>query len=112
MSNLLELIGMIEPEVEPESTIQERSEAFDRANPAVYRELRRLAFILLDRGHKRFGVKMLAEQLRWQWYERTTDISGYKLNNTYVAFYARKLMACEPELAGVFELRASPHSTT
>jgi hypothetical protein len=105
MSNLLELIGMIEPEVPAEATIQERSEAFDRANPAVYRELRRLAFILLGRGHKHFGIKMLFEQMRWQWYERTADVSGFKLNNTYTAYFARVLMDREPELAGVFNLR-------
>ena len=52
--------------------------------------------------------KMLIEQMRWLWHERTTDVSGFKLNNTYASFYARLLMEREPQLRGVFELRASP----
>src|SRR5665213_3494817 len=111
MDTLFDVTPMNEVDLPHTATIEERAQAFHEANPRVYGELRRLAFILLNRGHKRFGAKMITEQLRWQWYERTVDVSGYKLNNTYVACYARLLKKNEPELQGVFETRSSPHSS-
>lgn len=101
------LFDMVEAEVEKNATIEERALAFHQANPKVYEELRRLALTLHYRGHKHFGVKMLFEQMRWQWAERTSDMSGFKLNNNYSAFYARLLMKKEPELFGTFNTRAT-----
>ena len=105
MTTLLDLIGMIEPDLPHTASNAERAAEFDRLNPRVYAELRRLSFVLVNRGHKHFGVKMIFEQMRWQWYERTADVSGFKLNNNYTAYFARKLMAEEPSLRGVFNLR-------
>ena len=106
MSNLLDLLPMHQPELPATATIEERAAAFDAANPHVYREFRRLCFALYERGHKRFGAKLIVEQMRWNWMMRTTDASGFKLNNNNTAYYARKLMANEPELDGVFSLRS------
>jgi len=88
-------------------TPQERFEEFHRANPSVYQELRRLALILKNRGHKRIGISMLFEQMRWQWYATTTDVTGFKLNNNYRAYYARMLMENEEGLDGFFTIRES-----
>ncbi len=77
---------------------------FDAKNPAVYRELRALALLLLDRGNRRYGIGGLFEVLRWQRAMKTTD-ADFKLNNNYRAFYARLLMRSEPRLAGFFEVR-------
>ena len=101
------LFEMFEADVPKEATIEERALDFHYRNPLVYQELRRLALTLYYRGHKHFGCKMLIEQMRWNWAERTSDMSGFKLNNSYVAFYARLLMAQEPELAGVFNTRTT-----
>ncbi len=99
------LFDMIDVDVPANATIEERALAFHEANPKVYAELRRLALTLYYRGHQHFGCKMLIEQMRWQWAERTSDMSGFKLNNTYTATYARLLMHNEPELSGVFATR-------
>jgi len=101
------LFEMYDIEVPKTATLEERALAFHEANPKVYQELRRLALTLYYRGHKHFGCKMLIEQMRWNWAERTSDMSGFKLNNSYVAFYARLLMAQEPELVGVFNTRTT-----
>ena len=37
---------------------------------------------------------------------QTTD-PEYKINNNFTAFYARLIMAQEPDLAGIFDLRTS-----
>lgn len=107
MTTLLDLLPMHEPIVSHEATLLERAQAFHEANPKVYREFRRLAFILFERGHKHFGAKLITEQMRWTWMMRTVDASGFKLNNNHTAFYARLLMENEPELAGVFTIRTS-----
>ena len=99
------LFEMYDIDVPRTATLQERAQAFHEANPKVYAELRRLALTLYYRGHKHFGVKMLIEQMRWLWYERTVDTSSFKLNNSYSAFYSRLLMKQEAELDGVFNLR-------
>ena len=105
MTTLLDLLPMTEPEAPANATIEERAAAFDAANPHVYREFRRLAFVLYGRGHKHFAAKLIVEQMRWMWMMRTADASGFKLNNNHTAYFARKLMANEPELSKVFETR-------
>ena len=107
-----EVASFVDIEVSKDATIKERFDAFHKANPRVYQELKRLAFILVNRGHKRIGMQMLFEQMRWQWYERTIDTSGFKLNNDYAAYYSRLLMEQEPELAGVFTTRSVTQDST
>jgi hypothetical protein len=86
-------------------TLEQQFLAFHRTNPHVYQALRRLALELVGRGHRRIGIKMLFEVLRWQYALRTDDPnSEFKLNNAYTSFYAR-LLNQEPELCGCFELR-------
>ena len=104
---------MFDAKVAKDATLRERFESFHNANPKVYAELRRLAQILVAKGHKKIGMQMLFEQMRWQWFEQTIDTSGFKLNNDYAAYYSRLLMDNEPELAGVFPIRSvTPDSTT
>jgi len=84
-------------------TPAERFEAFHEAHPEVYAELRALALRLRTAGVKRYGMKSLWEVLRWhRALEKTEE---RKLNNDYTAYYARLLMANEPELEGFFETR-------
>lgn len=79
---------------------------FYHANPDVYAELLKLCHRLLEKGHKTYGIGSLFEALRWHMAMETTD-PFYKLNNNHRAFYARLLMAREPELVDFFRTRAS-----
>ncbi len=88
----------------PAPTIHDAFLAFDDANPHVYEALVQLALDLANRGHRRIGIGMLFEVLRWQTAMVTTD-SGFKLNNNYRSHYARAIMDNVPDLAGIFELR-------
>ena len=103
--SLFDFMLMEEPEVLRGASPRERALAFHAANPLVYQELRRLAFELLNAGHKRFGIDLLFSQMRWRWLIRTTDESGFRLNNSYRATYARLLANQEPELRDVFSVR-------
>lgn len=78
---------------------------FHDANPVVYDRLVFLARDLVARGHRKIGIKMLFEVLRWHHMTTIGDADGFKLNNNYHALYARLIMFREADLDGLFELR-------
>lgn len=82
-------------------------EQFHTDNPRVYNTLVRLAFDwIANTGSHKLGIATLFERTRWEIAIATSD-PEYKLNNNYRAFYARLIMAREPDLAGMFDLRES-----
>lgn len=84
--------------------LQERFEAFHLANPLVYRALVRFAGQAIDAGHDRLSIWLLANRLRWEAIVSTTG-DDYRINNNFLALYARLAMAKEPRLDGFFETR-------
>jgi hypothetical protein len=87
-------------------SIDEAFEIFHRENPHIYRNLRVLALAAVRSGRPRVGIRLLWEQLRWQYTMNTKhDERDYAMNDHYHSRYARLLMRQEPELAGVFETR-------
>lgn len=89
---------------QPEPTIAEAFARFHAQNPHVYDELVMLARRARRAGSRKIGIKMLFEVLRWRHTLRTGG-DDFKLNNNYHSYYARVIMAAEPDLAGIFELR-------
>lgn len=92
-------------ESEEPTTIEERFRFFDDGNPIVYHELRRLARVWVKGGHGKLGIRVLWERLRWELTVEVRTPEPVVLNNDFTALYARKLMAHEPELDGLFETR-------
>lgn len=88
-----------------EQTIQDRFEEFHAQNPHVYEGLVKLARQARQRGHDRIGIELLFAVLRWEHMMQTTGENGYRLNDHFTARYARKLMAENPDLDGLFETR-------
>jgi hypothetical protein len=83
--------------------LTERFMRYHEAHPEVYQQLVRLArHWVRQRGRQRVGIGALWEQLRW-----SHEIEISTLNNDYRACYARLLMAQEPDLADLFEVRRS-----
>ena len=79
---------------------------FHTENPHVYDELVAMARKARAAGHKVIGIGMLWEVLRWNHlFTTTTDRQGFKLNNDLRSRYAREIMAREPDLDGIFNLR-------
>ena len=92
----------------PVETIERDFRAFDDGNPQVYAELCRLARLWRDRRELRhLGIATLYEVTRWN-LALTTDGDAFKLNNNHRALYARKIMAHEADLAGLFAIRKLP----
>jgi hypothetical protein len=80
---------------------------FHRDNPHVFSVLVTRTRTLLARGHKRVGMKMLFETLRWDHMLKTDGREPFKLNNNYTAFYSRFIEGAYPELKGVYTKRGS-----
>lgn len=81
-------------------------EEFDRLNPQVYDELVRMTREAKSARRQKIGIQMLFEVIRWNRLINTDDVySKFKLNNNYGSRYARKIMAENPDLEGMFELR-------
>lgn len=83
--------------------IWERYQTFMRENPHVLAEALHLARARLAAGQKRIGAKALWEELRTS--IRVKKLGSYKLNNDFTALLARDLIAAEPRLERVIELR-------
>jgi len=89
------------------NTMAERFEQFHSNNPIVYRTLVRLVREWVNRtGRRKLGIKTLYERARWEIALETGD-PECRLNNNFTAFYARLIMANNPDLDGIFDLRAS-----
>ena len=81
---------------------------FDRDNPEVYKKLVDLAYEAKRRGKTKLSIEMLYNVLRWYTFLNTKDdASDYKLSNNHKAFYARKIMAENPDLDGFFSTKTS-----
>lgn len=78
---------------------------FHHTHPEVYEQLVHLALTWKRNGTAKLGIATLFEVLRWNSHLNPEKHSGYKLNNNYRALYARLIMAREPMLEGIFELR-------
>lgn len=88
------------------SRLEREFNDFHRQNPDVYLALVGMTRELKARGHKKIGIGMLFEVLRWQHYMSTDDPhSDFKLNNNYRAYYARKIMDECIGFEGIFDVR-------
>lgn len=84
---------------------RERFEKFHAANPAIYRELVRLAREAKAAGLEKIGIRALRERLRW-WVKVEVRRAGeYRLNDHLPAYYSRLIMEQEWDLAEFFETR-------
>lgn len=88
----------------PRTRLERRFAEFHAANPHVFAEFERRALQLARAGARRIGAKAIAERIRWDIHIRTLG-DEYKLNNSFVALYARLLIHHHPQLADVIETR-------
>jgi hypothetical protein len=74
-------------------------------HPEVRKLIERFALEMAGK-HRRFGVRLLTERVRWEvlttWVE---DEDGYKINNNFNAYLARDLIAKYPALEALIETR-------
>ena len=100
----LELTATIQPEVSREATIDERCDAFIKANPHVWNFFVALCLEIKRKGARQWSSKAAFEVMR---YLATLQSVGedFKLPNDFTSRFARRAMQEVPELEGFFELR-------
>jgi hypothetical protein len=87
--------------------IMEMFRLFHNKNPHVYTTLLEMARKASKNGSKQCSIKMLFEVLRWRTNIETDRIDEFKISNSLTAPYARHIMAENPELVGIFNLKTS-----
>ncbi len=89
-----------------------RLDAFAEANPNVEPLFDRLMIRAIERDpegprKKRWGARMIWEMIRWEVNIQTEPVDGtrIRLNDHFIAYYARAFLLKYPEHQGIFRLR-------
>lgn len=87
--------------------IRKRFEDFHLTHPQVYLLFEKFALALINKGHKKLGAKMIVERIRWEitFEHQVNDSEGFKINNDFVAHYARMFIKNHPTYKDYFEFR-------
>jgi hypothetical protein len=107
----LDLSPLAEPDYTPTMSLADRFAAFHSSNPHVADALEALAAQWLAAGHRKVGMKALAERCRWESGIQTTG-EPWRINNSHVAFYARLLIERRPEWADAIDTRRALADST
>ena len=92
--------------IEPKPLTQPPAEKFHAENPHVYRSLVVMAQnFRAAYPARRIGIATLWENLRYTLMMTIVNETDFKLNNSHRAFYSRLIMAENPGLEGLFQLR-------
>lgn len=80
---------------------------FDRAHPEIWATFCEIAFDLIKQGARHYSARDIFPVIRWKTFAAMNDGAGFKINNNYSPFYARKFAREWPEHADFFEFRRS-----
>lgn len=79
---------------------------FHKANPQVWETFCIHAFRAIRKGKTKISARLIIEVIRWEHYIETDDPnSTFKINNNYIAMYARYFMFRYPRHNNVFQIR-------
>ena len=80
-------------------------EIYDKENPSVWVKFREKSFETIRKGFSHYSAKGIFEVLRWHEAGEEKD-DGFKVNNNYTAYYARKFMDKFPQHEGFFRTKS------
>lgn len=87
-------------------SIEQRFVNFHAAHPDVYDQLLDLCRQYRRRRSDRWSIDAAFHVMRWyRMLDAKIEEGGYHMNNDFTALYARKLMAENADVDGMFELR-------
>jgi hypothetical protein len=84
--------------------LRARAERWIAENPEAWRLFVRLAEDRATLG-RRFSIEQLVQRVRWDWPGATEGGDGFRVNNSYRAYLARRLIEAVPACAGLIETR-------
>ena len=92
------------PQIRRPLTAQDRFEEWLRENPRIVDLFLRYAREAQAAGMRHYGVKAIAERVRWH---VRVEMKGdeWKINNSFMSRLARELVRREPKLGRIFEFR-------
>lgn len=85
--------------------LEKKFRTFHFSNPQVYYLFDRFAREAIAAGRDVLSAKLIFERIRWETQVVTNDTDGYKLNNNYHAYYARRWMGNNPDSKAAFRTR-------
>ena len=91
------------------SRIQQAAYRFDVENPEVWELFKKFALQAMKSGREHYGAASIFERIRWH-VEIETRGGGFKLNNNFRAYYARKFNATFPHHVEFFRVRRGPET--
>ena len=83
-------------------------EEFDRRNPDVWRLFERFTLLAIGSGRAHYSAEAILQRLRWHVDIDTRSADGFKINDHFRTFYARKFIALHRAHARFFETRERP----
>lgn len=90
------------PHTDP--TLVERFASYHAAHPNVYAEFVRRAKAMRRAGREHYSQWTIVQAIRWHHDLQSTE--PFKINNDFIALYARLMIHDHPTFADFFELRA------
>lgn len=87
------------------SPLERKFRDFHEKHPGVYLEILETSRQVKRAGHQVYGINSIIEVVRWHRNIKGGGGDDFKINNNYAPFYARMIMAREPELSEFFNTR-------
>jgi hypothetical protein len=89
----------------PSPTLQQRFDAWVKANPELVDLFLRFAREAQRSGRTKYGIAAIAERVRWEMQIERRMTEERFINNDYRSRLARLLVSMDPSLDGFFEFR-------
>jgi len=89
-----------------EEEITRQARLFDTNHPDFWQTFKRLAFRMINAGHKHYSVNGVFEAVRWETaINQGPDAEHFKINNNFRPYFARKFAVFFPLYADFFRTR-------
>lgn len=88
----------------PPGPLRDNWIAWNRRNPHFYPLFERFALEAIESGARKSGAWLIVQRIRWE-SKIVTRGDDYKVNNDFIAYFARYFAACHPEHAGFFTIK-------
>ena len=86
-------------------TLREKFEVFDSDNPHIYDMFNKFAIEAVNAGKTKLSAWLITNRIRWETEVVTKSEDKYKISNDYIALYARKFIAYNPQYKNLFNLK-------
>ena len=84
--------------------VREQFEKFNEDNPKVWQYFERFTLQAIQKGKKKISHWLIVNRIRWEIYIETTG-DDFKINNNFIALYARLFVEKHPQHKTIFSLR-------